>query len=334
MKQFLLLLTFFYTIIVNAQLTGLTITGNPESTLGATWTYQNTVNGVVYDLQGRLYKPIGTGIFPSIIVNHGTGGNINGYSKNASQEMVTWGFVCITTNYTHSSGVTCGSPGDCVEAEYGASANNFLRALKCWEILASLTYTDINCISTFGHSRGAFLTLGLAGSYPNKFKCAGHTAGGIGHPTDLSYATYAMANAVQHPYIIYHGEADVIVLPQYDLNFKNVLIANNITYEYYTYPTLTHSQMALDDLMFNRTKTFFQTYGVYSPLSIDENLLEKNQIKIFPNPCSNYFQLNNTEKNHIEIYNQLRQIILEKTIAPNEKIVISDFQNGVYFIKI
>lgn len=333
MKKIILFITLF-SITAKAQLAGLTITGNPENATGATWTYQQTINGIVYDLQGKLFKPVGSGPFPSIIINHGTGGSVNTYSKNASLEMVTWGFVCISTNYTHSGGVPCGSPGDCVDAEFGASPNNFLRAMKCWDILASLSYTNTNCISTFGHSRGAFLTIGLMGTYPDKFICAGHTAGGIGHPTDFSFPTTAMANGVTKPYISHHGEADTVVLPQYDLNFNNELATNNVTHEYYTYPTFSHSQMALDALMFSRTKTFFQTYGICVALSIDKNNLENNKIKISPNPSNDYFQLNNTESSDIEIYNSLGQKVLEKSILANEKIAISSLSKGIYFVKI
>ncbi|MFM7912143.1 MAG: hypothetical protein ACKO9W_08150, partial [Bacteroidota bacterium] len=57
--------TFFLGILLAsnayAQLPGLTLIGNPESTNGATWTYQQTINGIVYNLQGILFKPVGTG---------------------------------------------------------------------------------------------------------------------------------------------------------------------------------------------------------------------------------------------------------------------------------
>ncbi len=38
-----------------AQVPGLTISGNPQSAMGATWTYRDSVNGTRYDLQGILF---------------------------------------------------------------------------------------------------------------------------------------------------------------------------------------------------------------------------------------------------------------------------------------
>src|SRR5687768_3620376 len=83
------------------------LTGNPESATGAKWTYKET-GATIYDLQGILYKPAGSGPFPAVIINHGTGGNVNGYSANVAKEVVKWGYVCIATNYTHASNVACG----------------------------------------------------------------------------------------------------------------------------------------------------------------------------------------------------------------------------------
>jgi hypothetical protein len=138
MTRFSLLFGIIISVHLNAQLPGFTLTGNPENTNGATWTYQQTINGTVYNLKGILFKPIGTGVFPSVIVNHGTGGNSNpnGYSDRVCKKMVTWGYVCIATNYTHAGqGAPCGASGLCDTTNWGASNDNFLRAMKCWDIL-------------------------------------------------------------------------------------------------------------------------------------------------------------------------------------------------------
>jgi hypothetical protein len=122
----------------------LIITGDPSSATGAKWTY--TEKGTVeYDLSGILYKPAGSGPFPAVMINHGTGGSVSSYSTNIAKQMVKWGFVCIATNYTHvAANVPCGKPGSCIETmgEWGASNSNLLRAMKCRQILTSLTYVD------------------------------------------------------------------------------------------------------------------------------------------------------------------------------------------------
>lgn len=78
----------------------LTITGRPESATGATWTYRDTVDGIVYDLSGVLLKPEGGGPFPAVIVSHGAGGSASNYSRYVGTTMVRWGAVVIATNYT------------------------------------------------------------------------------------------------------------------------------------------------------------------------------------------------------------------------------------------
>ncbi|MFM7661341.1 MAG: hypothetical protein ACKO6A_01585, partial [Bacteroidota bacterium] len=71
MTRILIFLGIVYANSAFAQLPGFVLTGNPESVNGATWTYQQTINGTVYDLKGILFKPVGSGIFPAVIINHG-----------------------------------------------------------------------------------------------------------------------------------------------------------------------------------------------------------------------------------------------------------------------
>src|SRR5216683_1403033 len=118
------------------------LSGDPESFSGATWTYKATTDGVMYDLQGILWKPRGQGPFPAVIISHGLDNNAgNGGVPGTAREMVTWGLVCIATNYTHSAGVPIGSPG--TAAEPGASQANILRAHKLLDILLGLGYVDL-----------------------------------------------------------------------------------------------------------------------------------------------------------------------------------------------
>ncbi|MBM3911552.1 MAG: hypothetical protein FJ350_00935 [Sphingomonadales bacterium] len=244
-----------------AQLPGLTLIGNPESTNGATWTYQQTINGTVYNLQGILFKPVGTGPFPAVIINHGTGGNVNGYSKNVSRKMVQWNSVCIATNLCHSGGVPIGSPGDSSLSNFGASTNNYLRAMKCWDILAALGYVDTNCIMAFGHSRGAYTTTGLVATYPSKFSAAGHTAGGVSPQVGFSAPTTTLAAQITCPYIIHHGDSDNTVPISMDTLLNHVLNNTGIPHQFYRYNGYTHSSISQDSLMFERTKQWFLSHG-------------------------------------------------------------------------
>jgi dienelactone hydrolase len=238
------------------------LTGNPESVTGAKWTYKET-GATVYDLQGILYKPAGNGPFPAVIINHGTGGNVNGYSANVAKEVVKWGYVCIATNYTHASNVACGSPGLCDESagDWGASEENILRAMKTWGILTSLSYVNASCIACMGHSRGAFLTTAIAGSYPDKFKVFAHTAGGISDVSTNTEPTTALAKRINKPYIIHHGDQDVIVSLAWDQKLSELLTGKSVPNSFYIYSNYSHQDISLDATMFARTRQWFELYN-------------------------------------------------------------------------
>lgn len=337
MMRFLFALGMLISMPIKAQLTGFVLTGDPESSNGATWTYKRTINGTVYDLRGVLFKPPGSRVFSSVLVNHGTGGNVNpnGYADRVCKEMVKWGYVCIAVNYTHSGqGAPCGSPGLCDTTNWGASNDNFLRAMKCWDILASLGYTDTNCIAAFGHSRGAFLTTGLLGTFPGKFSCAGHTAGGVGHPTDISFPTTAMVNSITRPYILHHGTNDNIVSIIYDNNIESLFRTNGVTYQYFTYAEYNHNTISQDSLMFSRTKTFFNKHICSVPNGSNNNPLDSPRISIYPNPSSSFIKANLKVTFELQILNMEGQLILSRIVMPDDRIDISILPNGVYICRI
>ena len=281
-------LIFFFCHLValqnaNCQLAGFTLIGNPQSAAGATWTYQDSVNGIWYDLEGILFVPLTTlPPLPAVIINHGTGGNAYGYSRNIAQEMVQWGYVCIATNLCHSGGVPIGSPGDTSFSNQGASLNNALRGMKCWDILASLWYVDTNCIMAFGHSRGAYATTALVAMYPDKFSCAGHTAGGAIPQTGYSAPSTALAAQVTCPYIMHHGDADSVVPQFYDSTLNVVFNTSGITHEYYIYPGVNHPQMSMDSLMLVRTHDWFQNHSCIGTKISEKDESDEPQVFFLP----------------------------------------------------
>jgi hypothetical protein len=72
---------------------GFVLTGNPASASGATWTYRDTVNGVIYDLAGVLFKPAGTSKLPAVVLSHGHLSNVTIFTTPIAKEMRNWGLV-------------------------------------------------------------------------------------------------------------------------------------------------------------------------------------------------------------------------------------------------
>lgn len=78
-----------------------------------------------------------------------------------------------------------------------------------------------------------------------------------------------------------------------------------------------------------------QTISLSSTLGI-ENFSNTNKLSIYPNPSSDIIkiQTNSYEKEEIQIYNSIGQLIKTSTILNNDKIDVSGFNNGIYFIRL
>lgn len=241
----------------------LVVTGDPTSTAGATWSYRDTVAGVVYDMAGVLRKPAGAGPFPAVIISHGFGGNARGYSNNVGAEMVQWGLVTMATNYTHASGVSLGSPG--LENERGASAANILRGRRVIELLRALGYVDMNRIAAHGHSMGAFLTAGLVGAAPTAFRAASHTAGGVrpvGSGVEPAAPDDAQVATISTPYQMHHGDNDTVVPLSMDQRLSTLFAARNHVHELQVYAGGTHNDVPYSRVMYDRVRAWYRLHGV------------------------------------------------------------------------
>ncbi|GLC25860.1 alpha/beta hydrolase family protein [Roseisolibacter agri] len=240
---------------------GLVLQGDPESAAGATWTYRATVDGVVYDLKGVLFKPRGAGPFPAVVVSHGYGGSAATYSRGIAVEMVRWGLVAIATDYTHAA-VPSGAPG--TSADPGASTANVQRAHRTYELLRSLGYVDMRRVAAHGHSMGAFVTAALLAAYPADFRAASHTAGGVRVATfDGAAPTEAQAATIRTPYQLHHGDRDAVVLLAADQRLASVLTASGTTHELQVYPGADHDDVARSAAMLERVRAWYGRWGMF-----------------------------------------------------------------------
>lgn len=242
-------------------LAGFTLSGDPSSGNGATWTYRQQVEGVSYDLQGILLKPQGPGPFPAVIISHGAGGNAGGYGRAIARVMVDWGLVCIATNYTHAGGVAIGAPGTSNDA--GASTANVQRARRMVGILGGLGYVDVSRIALHGHSMGAFVTAATAGAFPDLFRAATHTAGGI-RPDFVSAPapTESQVASIRAPYQMHHGDRDFVVLLLADQLMDAVLTARGVDHELVIYPGADHDDVSQNPTMLARVRAWYQAKGL------------------------------------------------------------------------
>jgi dienelactone hydrolase len=240
----------------------LTITGDPESGAGATWTLVGTLDGTTVDLQGILLKPRGRGPFPAVVLSHGAGGSAQSYGRELGKVMGTWGLVCIAVNYTHARGVPIGAPGTMLQQ--GASAVNAFRAHAAVTVLARLRYVDVHRVAAHGHSMGAFVTTAFVAAYPADIRVASHTSGGVLldviQRKGMPMPSVAEARRIQAPYQWHHGLLDYAVPFLLDRRFDSVLTA---PHEGYLYGRLSHGEVATDPEMLSRVRAWYTTHRMF-----------------------------------------------------------------------
>src|SRR5688572_8462647 len=215
-----------------------TISGDPESASGATWTLVGILDGTTVDLQGILLKPRGRGPFPAVVLSHGAGGNAQAYGGALGSVMRTWGLVCIAVNYTHVRGALLAAPGALLQQ--GASKANVFRAHAAVTVLARLGYVDVRRVAAHGHSMGAFVTTAFVAAHPSVIRVASHTAGGVLdgiHLDGIPTPSVAEARRIETPYQWHHGLRDFAVPFLLDQRFDSVLTA---PHEGHLYPRFGH----------------------------------------------------------------------------------------------
>lgn len=242
---------------------GFVVTGDAESPRGATWTFRGTVDGTRYDLTGVLLKPPGAGSFPAVILSHGSRGNAAGLARLVGPAMVQWGLVCIAVNYTHSEGVPVGRPGD--EREPGASESNLKRAHMTYELLRQLGYVDMTRVALHGHSMGAWVSTAAASEWPNDFRVASTTGGGVrplGIRRGPSPSEYQVRR-IRIPFQLHHGESDETVPLENDERFNAILAARGVEHELDVYPGAGHLQVRASPLVLERIRAWYAAHGMF-----------------------------------------------------------------------
>jgi len=165
-------------------------------------------------IQGILLKAAGKGPFPAVVVNHGRGGSAAGFGRQYGSIFAKNGYVAIAPELTHA-GRSAGEP-----RTFAASMENAERILAAVQVLESLAYVDAKKLCMFGHSMGAFATVGTC-TQTDKFKAAAITAGGLRPRGNLD--TEENVAKIATPFLILHGTADKVVNLDWGKNFKAAL---------------------------------------------------------------------------------------------------------------
>jgi hypothetical protein len=202
-----------------------------------TFTYTDAQRTVT----GMFLKPAGTGVFPALIINHGTGGNATGFSRTRANEMSPWGLICIGAHLTHQAGAT-----EDLQT-WGYSPENLARNRACHAALSTRTDVDLNRLAMWGHSRGAFASIGIASAFGRDLKVLGFTAGGILENTGLddrdgqpeaSYPVIDESTGIRAKTLMFHvagTPGDTVVVPPTSLRLHTLLNTLGVTNSRITY---------------------------------------------------------------------------------------------------
>lgn len=234
------------------------------------WTGTNfTYSDSQRTFTGIMVKPPGDGPFPALVINHGAGGSPTAYSLGKAREMSAWGMVCIGPTLTHVAG------GETNAVNMGNCPENIARQLACLQVLSSLSYVDTNRLALFGHSMGAFATIGGAAAAGAQLRTSVISAGGVipdAAGTSNSAPTVTEATPVQVPFLMFHCDGDGVVpavrsqLFQQLLN-TNAILNQRILYSSNSIPNTNHWHNIHQDTNINAdllTNTFqwFKARGV------------------------------------------------------------------------
>jgi len=172
-------------------------------------------------LKGILLKPAGKGPFPAVVINHGKGGRPEAFRKYG-EAFIQKGYVALAPELTHA-GQAAGDP-----KTFAGSKENAERILAAVQVLESLDYVDAKKLCMFGHSMGAFATVGTC-TQTDKFKAAAITAGGLREQDRLN--TEANVAKITAAFLILHGTDDKVVNVDMGKNFKAALDKHQKTSE-------------------------------------------------------------------------------------------------------
>ena len=172
---------------------------------------------------GRVYVPPGPGPHGALILNHGQGGSPNSFPNWSTFD--DWGVMLLAPELTHVLG------GETLPATTGHTPENLARITACLDVLESLASVDDARIGVFGHSKGAYASIGAVSQFGPRIRVAAITAGGIvpdNFGTDQAAPTYTEAAGVVSPYLMLHGNVDNSVPPQRSLDFADRLTLANV----------------------------------------------------------------------------------------------------------
>jgi len=235
---------------------------------GETFTYSDAQR----TFSGLILVPPGPGPFPAIVFDHGQGGTPNSYPN--VDVMLSWGAVVIAPTLTHVAG------GETAPATTGQCPENLARGIAIADALATLAYVDPTRIAWFGHSKGAYATIGQVSALGARVRVAAMSAGGVlpdAAGTAQAAPTHGEAIGTVAPFIMFHGSEDGSVPPPRSLDFQVQLDARSVPNSRVVYDVTglpgelqhnLHQVPAINTDMLAQTLAWYTQWGLFGTTAL------------------------------------------------------------------
>lgn len=161
-------------------------------------------------------------------------------------------------------------------------------------------------ISTFGTPSATYLN-NIAGKYSSQY----------GTPFDLSELE---DNALLDKNKITH--------------VKVIDVVGSIDPAYATFDSFDNAINDSFPTPFNSCGFDLQAVGVINQVILGRDDFAKNNLKIYPNPASDYFMIQSEEAAKLIVYDISGRIVLERKSATHERINVSNLTPGVYIVEV
>jgi dienelactone hydrolase len=230
---------------------------------GNTFTYADAARTVT----GRAFVPATPGPHGALVLSHGQGGSPASFPNFST--FASWDVVLLAPELTHVLG------GETAPETTGFTPENLARIVACVDALASLPGVDPARIGMFGHSKGAYATIGAVSSLGTRVRVAAMTAGGVvpdNFGTAQAAPTHSESAGVVAPFLMLHGNLDGSVPPERSLDFAQRLALAGVehfrrVYDVTALPPPTqhnfHQDPAINADLVLRLHEWFDAHGLF-----------------------------------------------------------------------
>jgi dienelactone hydrolase len=188
-------------------------------------------------LEGALFRPVGDGPWPALVLNHGATNQPLAKALDVAPELVRRGYVLIAPRYSFA-----GPKPEAPEARRERDPDGDRRLCQeAAEFAQGMTFVKPERLGAAGISAGGFVVVGMLRK-AQPYAAVAVVSAGV--PTVPAEAL--SADQFQVPVLILTGDQDTVVAPTYGTNLEALLKREHRTVRMVHYPDGPHDLFKWD----------------------------------------------------------------------------------------